>query len=71
MSSRPSPRRRWFHILVYRDHKGEWRWRLRATNGRVIAASSEGYGRRHGAKRNLAAVAHALVSLARGGQGVT
>ena len=27
----------------YKDHKGEWRWRLKATNGRIIADSAEGY----------------------------
>lgn len=28
---------------VYVDAKGEWRWKLRASNGRVIADSGEGY----------------------------
>ena len=28
---------------VYQDKRGEWRWRLRARNGRQIAASGEGY----------------------------
>ena len=28
---------------VYKDRAGEWRWRLRASNNRVIADSSEGY----------------------------
>jgi uncharacterized protein YegP (UPF0339 family) len=28
---------------VYQDHKGEWRWRLRASNGKTIADSGEGY----------------------------
>ena len=27
----------------YKDNKGEWRWRLKASNGRVIADSGEGY----------------------------
>lgn len=27
---------------LYQDKKDEWRWRLRATNGRIIA-SGEGY----------------------------
>ena len=27
----------------YKDHKGEWRWRLKASNGRIIADSGEGY----------------------------
>jgi uncharacterized protein YegP (UPF0339 family) len=30
-----------FH--VYEDAKGEWRWRLKASNGRVVADSGEGY----------------------------
>lgn len=28
---------------VYRDSSGQWRWRLRAGNGRVIADSGEAY----------------------------
>jgi uncharacterized protein YegP (UPF0339 family) len=27
----------------YKDAKGEWRWRLKASNGRVLADSGEGY----------------------------
>ena len=27
----------------YKDSTGEWRWRLKATNGRIIADSGEGY----------------------------
>jgi uncharacterized protein YegP (UPF0339 family) len=27
----------------YKDSKGEWRWRLKASNGRIIADSGEGY----------------------------
>jgi uncharacterized protein YegP (UPF0339 family) len=27
----------------YKDAKGEWRWRLKASNGRIIADSGEGY----------------------------
>ena len=30
-----------FHI--YKDAAGEWRWRLIAANGRIIADSAEGY----------------------------
>jgi uncharacterized protein YegP (UPF0339 family) len=28
---------------IYRDKKGEFRWRLRAGNGKIIATSGEGY----------------------------
>ena len=27
----------------YKDARGEWRWRLKASNGRIIADSAEGY----------------------------
>lgn len=35
-----------FH--VYKDKAGEWRWSLKAANGRVIADSGEGYNDRGG-----------------------
>ena len=35
-----------FH--VYKDKAGEWRWSLKAANGRVIADSGEGYRDRGG-----------------------
>ena len=35
-----------FH--VYKDDAGEWRWHLKAANGRVIADSGEGYRDRGG-----------------------
>lgn len=28
---------------VYRDSSGQWRWRLRAGNGRIVADSGESY----------------------------
>lgn len=28
---------------AYQDAAGEWRWRLKAKNGRVVADSAEGY----------------------------
>ena len=31
----------------YKDHKDEWRWRLIASNGRIIADSGEGYSSEH------------------------
>ncbi|HMH43612.1 MAG TPA: YegP family protein [Pyrinomonadaceae bacterium] len=29
--------------IYYKDQKGEWRWRLKAANGRILADSGEGY----------------------------
>ena len=28
---------------VFKDKKGEWRWRLRANNNEIIATAGEGY----------------------------
>jgi len=33
-------------LEIYRDGRREWRWRLRASNGRIMADSGEGYRRR-------------------------
>jgi len=30
-------------FTIYKDSKGEYRWRLRASNGKTIADSGEGY----------------------------
>jgi uncharacterized protein YegP (UPF0339 family) len=38
-------------IEVYEDMKGEWRWRMVAGNGEVIATSGEGYTRKGDATR--------------------
>jgi uncharacterized protein YegP (UPF0339 family) len=32
-------------VVQYRDDSGEWRWRMLARNGRVLADSGEGYKR--------------------------
>ena len=33
-------------LEIYRDGRREWRWRLKASNGRIVADSGEGYRRR-------------------------
>jgi uncharacterized protein YegP (UPF0339 family) len=38
--------KRMARLDVYKDSKGEWRWRVRAQNGKVMADSAEGYKRR-------------------------
>ncbi|MDQ3822661.1 MAG: YegP family protein [Actinomycetota bacterium] len=38
---------------LYEDTGGSWRWRLRDTNGRVIADSAEGYGSRDAAEDGI------------------
>jgi uncharacterized protein YegP (UPF0339 family) len=41
---------------VYQDRGGEWRWRLVAANGNIVADSAEGYVSKQGAKRGLRCV---------------
>lgn len=41
------------HGELYRDSRGDWRWRVRAHNGRILAESGEGYGKRIRAHRML------------------
>lgn len=38
MTDRPFP-----SFLIYKDQAGEYRWRLQASNAKVIADSGEGY----------------------------
>jgi uncharacterized protein YegP (UPF0339 family) len=40
-----------FHI--YKDHKGEWWWRLKGANGKEIANSTEGYSSKQDCKINI------------------
>ena len=37
----------------YKDAKGEWRWRLVASNGHIIADSGEGYESESECKRDI------------------
>ena len=37
----------------YKDAKGEWRWRLVASNGRIIADSGEGYNSEHECRADI------------------
>jgi hypothetical protein len=54
--SKTRPRR--LKVQFFRHPEGTrliqgWRWRIRAENGRIVAASSEGYRRRFDCGRNF------------------
>ena len=40
MNRGPNPKDKW---EIYKDKRGEFRWRRKAVNGNIIGASSEGY----------------------------
>jgi uncharacterized protein YegP (UPF0339 family) len=48
-----------FH--VYKDARGEWRWRLKAANGKIIADSGEGYKSKQACKEGIGLVKSATV----------
>lgn len=41
---------------LYKDAKGEYRWRLKASNGQTIATGGEGYSSASSAKAGIASV---------------
>jgi uncharacterized protein YegP (UPF0339 family) len=47
---------------TYRDPAGSFRWRLLATNGKIITASGEGYERRDLAQRAVATLQTAVLT---------
>lgn len=38
-------------LEIFKDRKGEWRWRLRSRNGNITSGPQEGYARRGAATR--------------------
>lgn len=42
-----------YEFETYQDKKGEHRWRLKAKNGQIVAASSEGYEQKSGADKAI------------------
>jgi uncharacterized protein YegP (UPF0339 family) len=49
---------------IYEDRKGEYRWRLRARNGEIIADSNEGYSRKASCKHGIDLVREQAASAA-------
>lgn len=48
----------------YKDHAGEWRWRITAANGNILAVSSEGYHNSEDCWAAFDSVARYMVTLA-------
>lgn len=45
-------------FVIYEDHAGEFRWRLKASNGRIIADGGEGYHSRSNCRRAVLRLQH-------------
>jgi uncharacterized protein YegP (UPF0339 family) len=48
------------HFEIYKDSKGNYRWRLVARNGNIVADSAEDYGRKAAVKRMITRIAEAF-----------
>ena len=55
-------RRSRLRFEVFRDRRGEYRWRLRAPNGQIVADSAEGYVRKSDCLRGMDLVRQVTVS---------
>lgn len=47
-------------LSMYQDDVGEWRWRLRARNGKIIAEGGEGYQNKGDCWRSMKQVSEGL-----------
>lgn len=48
------------HTEFYKGKDGQHYWRIRSVNGKIVAASSEGFASEHNARRNLEILADFL-----------
>lgn len=49
-------------FVVYKDKKGQFRWRLQAKNGRILA-QGEGHSRRSSAVRAIEAIKRTIIDI--------
>ncbi len=47
-------------IEIYPDSQDEWRWRMRAKNGRIVASGGEGFSRKQSCERSIVRVIQAM-----------
>lgn len=55
---------------LYKDRREEWRWRLRAGNGKIVAVG-ESYSSRTRARGGIFAVCKSIESMPKTGGGIT
>lgn len=47
-------------LTIYKDKNNDWRWTITAKNGKIIAASTEGYKRKRSVIANLKSIGESL-----------
>lgn len=51
-------------VRYYKDSNGEWRWQVKARNGKIVADSAEGYTSKSGAVHGALVAGFLLASSA-------
>lgn len=59
----PKTKKPAYTALLFKDRKGEWRWRIESRNGRIVATSGEGYKRLLACLQTLRKVLAAAVAI--------
>jgi len=49
-------------FYIFQDAKKEWRWHLKARNGRIVAVSGEGYKRKVTMYKSMDAILVAFIT---------
>lgn len=47
---------------IYKDSAGEYRWKLKARNGKILAVSSEGYKKKQTMLRIIESIKRAVIA---------
>lgn len=50
-----------YKIQIYKDKKKEYRWRLKAPNGKIVADGAEGYKNRSNLKKHVSKIAFEML----------
>ena len=47
-----------YKCTVFKDKQNQWRWHIKARNGKIVACSGEGFVSKHNARRSLGLIIH-------------
>ena len=57
-------------IEIYEDTAGEWRWRLKAANGKIVATGGEGFVTKSNCRESVENIASTLEEMWEAGEAV-
>lgn len=57
-------------IEMYEDTASEWRWRLKADNGKIVAVGGEGFVTKYTCRESIVSMNEGLIAIYDAGEGV-